>query len=71
MTFEQFLTEKLIAEDVATEDVLYLLHGLGIETGVDFAAVAETGRWISDRLGRANASRAGRALLAKSGDRNG
>jgi hydroxymethylglutaryl-CoA lyase len=57
--------------NVATEDVLYLLHGLGIETGVDFAAVAETGRWISEKLGRANASRAGRAYLAKSGDRNG
>lgn len=57
--------------NVATEDVLYLLHGLGIETGVDFAAVAETGRWISAKLGRANASRAGRAYLAKSGDRNG
>lgn len=57
--------------NVATEDVLYLLHGLGIETGVDFAAVAETGRWISEKLGRANASRAGRAHLAKSGDRNG
>jgi hydroxymethylglutaryl-CoA lyase len=57
--------------NVATEDVLYLLHGLGIQTGVDFAAVAETGRWISDKLGRANASRAGRAHLAKSGVRNG
>jgi len=57
--------------NVATEDVLYLLHGLGIETGVDFVAVAETGRWISEKLDRANASRAGRAYLAKSGDRNG
>lgn len=57
--------------NVATEDVLYLLHGLGIETGVDFAAVARTGGWISDKLGRANASRAGRAHLARSGDRNG
>ena len=57
--------------NVATEDVLYLLRGLGIETGVDFAAVAQTGGWISAALGRANASRAGRAYLAKSGDRNG
>jgi isopropylmalate/homocitrate/citramalate synthase len=57
--------------NVATEDVLYLLHGLGIETGVDFAAVAATGGWISERLGRPNASRAGRAHLAKSGGRNG
>ena len=51
--------------NVATEDVLYLLHGLGIETGVDLAAVAETGAWISDALGRPNASRAGRALTAR------
>lgn len=56
--------------NVATEDVLYLLHGLGIETGVDFAAVAATGGWISEKLGRANAARAGRAFLAKSGDAN-
>ena len=51
--------------NVATEDVVYLLHGLGIRTGVDLGAVAETGGWISATLGRANASRAGRALLAK------
>lgn len=57
--------------NVATEDVLYLLHGLGIDTGVDFTAVAETGNWISQKLGRANASRAGRAHLARTGDRNG
>lgn len=50
--------------NVATEDVLYLLHGLGISTGVDLAAVAETGAWISSTLGRQNMSRAGRALLA-------
>ena len=57
--------------NVATEDVLYLLHGLGIETGVDFAAVAEAGGWISAGLGRVNASRAGRAYLAKTGDGDG
>jgi hydroxymethylglutaryl-CoA lyase len=57
--------------NVATEDVLYLLHGLGIETGVDFAAVARIGAWISGQLSRANASRAGRAYLAKLGDGNG
>ncbi len=51
--------------NVATEDVVYLLHGLGIRTGVDLDAVTETGGWISAALGRANASRAGRALLAK------
>ena len=51
--------------NVATEDVLHLLQGLGIETGVDLTAVAETGAWISAELGRPNGSRAGRALLAR------
>lgn len=51
--------------NVATEDVLYLLHGLGIATGIDLDAVARTGDWISQQLGRANGSRAGRALLAR------
>jgi len=50
--------------NVATEDVAYLLHGLGIETGVDLKAVAETGAWISSVLGRPNASRVGKALTA-------
>lgn len=52
--------------NVATEDVLYLLQGLGIETGVNFDAVAKTGNWISARIGRPNGARAGRAWLAKS-----
>ncbi|WP_299019355.1 MULTISPECIES: hydroxymethylglutaryl-CoA lyase [unclassified Tepidimonas] len=51
--------------NVATEDVVYLLHGLGIETGIDLGALAETGAWISERLGRPTASRAGRALRAR------
>lgn len=50
--------------NVATEDVIYLLQGLGIKTGVDLMAVAKTGDWISGYLGRANAARAGKALLA-------
>ncbi|OIQ94519.1 hydroxymethylglutaryl-CoA lyase YngG [mine drainage metagenome] len=50
--------------NVATEDVLHLLHGLGIETGVDALKVARAGGWISERLNRPNGSRAGRALLA-------
>lgn len=50
--------------NVATEDVLYLLAGLGIETGVDMRDVARIGNWISSTLGRANASRAGKAILA-------
>ena len=48
--------------NVATEDVLYMLNGLGIQTGVDLTALAETGRWISDLLGRPPVSRANTAL---------
>jgi isopropylmalate/homocitrate/citramalate synthase len=51
--------------NVATEDVLYLLQGLGIETGVALDRVAATGRWISDLLGRPSASKVGRALAAR------
>lgn len=51
--------------NVATEDVLYLMHGLGIETGIDLAQVVAIGDFISSSIGRTNASRAGRALLAK------
>lgn len=43
--------------NVATEDVLYMLSGLGIETGVDLDAVIDTGRFISDALGRKPASK--------------
>lgn len=59
--------------NVATEDVVYLLHGLGIKTGIDLIAVARTGDWISRHLGRANATRAGKALLAANmeGDAHG
>ncbi|WP_421399979.1 hydroxymethylglutaryl-CoA lyase [Agrobacterium fabrum] len=59
--------------NVATEDVVYLLHGLGIETGIDLMAVAKTGEWISRHLGRPNAARAGKALLAakQKGDLHG
>ncbi|NNG24945.1 hydroxymethylglutaryl-CoA lyase [Telluria aromaticivorans] len=51
--------------NVATEDVLYLLHGLGIETGIDLDQVVDAGQFISQQLGRKGASRAGNALLAK------
>ncbi|CAG2138206.1 3-hydroxy-3-isohexenylglutaryl-CoA/hydroxy-methylglutaryl-CoA lyase [Cupriavidus yeoncheonensis] len=51
--------------NVATEDVLYMLHGLGIHTGIDLEAVVRTGDYISQAVGRANSSRVGRALLAK------
>ena len=48
--------------NVASEDVVYMLHGLGIETGVDLARLADTGRWLAGRLGRETGSRVGRAL---------
>ncbi len=51
--------------NVATEDVVYLLHGLGIATGVDLERLAETGRWICGILGRESSSKVGRALAAK------
>ncbi|WP_421682203.1 hydroxymethylglutaryl-CoA lyase [Stutzerimonas urumqiensis] len=50
--------------NVASEDVLYLLQGLGIETGIDLPALASAGQRISDLLGRPNGSRVARALLA-------
>jgi hydroxymethylglutaryl-CoA lyase len=51
--------------NVATEDVLYLLNGLGIDTGIDFAKVVATGQWISRFLDRKAHSRAGNAIAAK------
>lgn len=53
--------------NVATEDVVYLLHGLGIDTGIDLDKLVDAGAWISAQLGRPSASRAGKALLAKRG----
>jgi hydroxymethylglutaryl-CoA lyase len=43
--------------NVATEDVVYMLHGMGIETGIDLDALSDTGRWLSRRLGRDSGSR--------------
>lgn len=51
--------------NVATEDVLYLLRGQGLHTGVDLDAVVDIGQWISERIGRPTSSRAGRALALK------
>jgi hydroxymethylglutaryl-CoA lyase len=51
--------------NVATEDVLYLMQGMGIETGVDLDQVAAIGDYISKTIGRPNPSRAGVALIAK------
>ncbi|MBO9509534.1 hydroxymethylglutaryl-CoA lyase [Thalassospira sp. A3_1] len=51
--------------NVATEDVVYMLNGLGIETGVDLEKLAETGSWITAKIGRASGSKANLALAAK------
>jgi hydroxymethylglutaryl-CoA lyase len=51
--------------NVATEDVLYMLDGLDIATGIDLAQVVDAGAYIAGQLGRRGASRAGNALLAK------
>ncbi|GAA0740049.1 hydroxymethylglutaryl-CoA lyase [Ideonella azotifigens] len=51
--------------NVATEDVVYLLHGLGIATGIDLDALIDAGAFIRARLGQPNGSRVARALLAK------
>ena len=51
--------------NVATEDVVYLLQGIGIETGVDLAKLAVVGDWISSAIHRPNGAKAGRALCAK------
>ena len=53
--------------NVATEDVVFMLHGLGIATGVDLDALVDAAGFISDALGRPPVSRVGRALLGKRG----
>ena len=50
--------------NVATEDVVYMLHGLGLHTGVDLPALAETGRWLAALLGRESGSKVGKAMAA-------
>jgi hydroxymethylglutaryl-CoA lyase len=52
--------------NVATEDVVYLLDGLGIATGIDVAKLAAIGAWISSAINRPNGAKAGRALCAGS-----
>ncbi|WP_020558001.1 hydroxymethylglutaryl-CoA lyase [Thiofilum flexile] len=49
--------------NVATEDVLYMLNGMGIETGVDLTQLLLASRYIADYLGRSPASKVARALM--------
>jgi hydroxymethylglutaryl-CoA lyase len=51
--------------NVSTEDVLYMMNGLGVDTGIDLDAVVDAGQFISQHLGRKAASRAGNAIAAK------
>ena len=53
--------------NVATEDVVYMLHGLGCETGVNLDRLIDAGEYICAALGRPTNSRVGRAILAKRG----
>ena len=48
--------------NLATEDLVWMLSGLGIETGVDLASLVATSRWLAGRLGRPSPSRVVAAL---------
>ena len=53
--------------NVATEDVVYMLHGMGIETGIDLDKLIDAGAFISQALGRKSQSRVATAVLNKRG----
>jgi hydroxymethylglutaryl-CoA lyase len=53
--------------NVATEDVVFMLHGMGIDTGLDLDRLVDAGAYISGVLGRPPVSRVGKALLARRG----
>jgi hydroxymethylglutaryl-CoA lyase len=57
--------------NVATEDVVFMLRGLGIETGIDLDRLVDAAKFISDVLGRKPVSRVANAVLAKRGDEGG
>jgi hydroxymethylglutaryl-CoA lyase len=48
--------------NVASEDVVYMLHGMGIDTGIDLDRLVETGQWLAALLARDSGSKVGRAL---------
>lgn len=50
--------------NVASEDVVYMLHGLGVETGIDLDRLVETGQWLAGKLGRTTSSKVTRARAA-------
>lgn len=55
--------------NVASEDVVYMLQGMGLETGIELEALVETGLWLSAQLGRPSSSRVAAAAAAARDDR--
>ena len=53
--------------NVASEDVVYMLHGLGIETGIDLDRLVDTGRWLAQLLGRGSGSKVTQAMAEHQG----
>ena len=51
--------------NVATEDVVYMLHGMGIDIGIDLDKLIDAGQYISDFLGRKSGSRVATAIVNK------
>ena len=51
--------------NVATEDMIYFVESLGMETGVNLDAVSDIGAWITGEIGKSNASSVGKAILGK------
>lgn len=51
--------------NVASEDVVYMLHGMGIATGIDLDRLVDTGRWLADLLGRASGSKVTQATATR------
>jgi hydroxymethylglutaryl-CoA lyase len=49
--------------NVATEDVVYMLHGMGVSTGVDLSKLIATGLWLSEQLGHETSSKVARASV--------
>ncbi|KAA8910197.1 hypothetical protein TRICI_004215 [Trichomonascus ciferrii] len=51
--------------NVSTEDVVYALHGLGYQTGIDLNKLSYTGEWICSKINKPNGSKAGKAIITK------
>jgi len=51
--------------NVSTEDLVYFLESLGMETGADLERLCEVGEWITGEIGKANSSSVGKAILGK------